>query len=81
MERNGINELKYVMNFRDVIGGRKMDYLNDLELVWGMDDMFEKIKVLEWIIVGVDLYNNIDDGIEVCDLLIDICLIVGFLKK
>ncbi|ECB9821904.1 hypothetical protein FL865_10290 [Listeria monocytogenes] len=58
-----------------------MDYLNDLESVWGMDDTPEKIKVLERIIAGADLYNNIDDGIEARDLLIDTCLTAGFPKK
>ncbi|MBF2638824.1 hypothetical protein IBB56_07465 [Listeria welshimeri] len=58
-----------------------MDYLNDLESVWGMDDTPEKVKVLERIIAGADLYNNIEDGIEAREMLIDTCLTVGFPKK
>ncbi|MBC1339686.1 hypothetical protein HB802_00135 [Listeria welshimeri] len=55
-----------------------MDYLNDLESVWGMDDTPEKVKVLERIIAGADLYNNIEDGIEARKMLIGI---TGFPKK
>lgn len=58
-----------------------MDYLNDLESVWGMDDTPEKVKVLERIIAGADLYNNIEDGIEAREMLIDTCLTVGLPKK
>ncbi|MBC1679505.1 hypothetical protein HCJ24_01530 [Listeria welshimeri] len=58
-----------------------MDYLNDLESVWGMDDTPEKVKVLERIIAGADLYNNIEDGIEAREMLIEICFTVGFPKK
>lgn len=31
-----------------------MDYLNDTQTVWGMEDTPEKIKVLERIITGAD---------------------------
>lgn len=58
-----------------------MDYLNDLESVWGMDDTPEKVKVLERIIAGADLYNNIEDGIEAREMLIETCFTVGFPKK
>ncbi|MBF2597937.1 hypothetical protein [Listeria welshimeri] len=58
-----------------------MDYLNDLESVWGMDDTSEKVKVLERIIAGADLYNNIEDGIEAREMLIETCFTVGFPKK
>ncbi|MBC1360595.1 hypothetical protein HCJ09_03710 [Listeria welshimeri] len=58
-----------------------MDYLNDLESVWGMEDTPEKVKVLERIIAGADLYNNIEDGIEAREMLIETCFTVGFPKK
>ncbi|MBC1494307.1 hypothetical protein HCI94_03635 [Listeria welshimeri] len=58
-----------------------MDYLNDLESVWGMEDTPEKVKVLERIISGADLYNNIEDGIEAREMLIETCFTVGFPKK
>ncbi|MBF2412719.1 hypothetical protein IA823_08750 [Listeria welshimeri] len=58
-----------------------MDYLNDLESVWGMDDTPEKVKVLERVIAGADLYNNIEDGIEAREMLIETCFTVGFPKK
>ncbi|MBC1339684.1 hypothetical protein HB802_00125 [Listeria welshimeri] len=58
-----------------------MDYLNDLESVWGMDDTPEKVKVLERIIAGADLYNNIEDGIEARKMLIETCFTIGFPKK
>ncbi|MBC1318739.1 hypothetical protein HBP58_02380 [Listeria welshimeri] len=58
-----------------------MDYLNDLESVWGMDDTPEKVKVLERIIAGADLYNNIEDDIEAREMLIESCFTVGFPKK
>ncbi|MBC1433296.1 hypothetical protein HB794_11515 [Listeria welshimeri] len=58
-----------------------MDYLNDLESVWGMDDTPEKVKVLERIISGADLYNNIEDGIEAREMLIETCFTVGLPKK
>ncbi|MBC2290645.1 hypothetical protein HCB34_09140 [Listeria welshimeri] len=58
-----------------------MDYLNDLESVWGMDDTPEKVKVLERIIAGADLYNNIEDGIEAREMLIETCFTIGFPKK
>ncbi|MBC1363184.1 hypothetical protein HB797_02850 [Listeria welshimeri] len=58
-----------------------MDYLNDLESVWGMEDTPEKVKVLERVIAGADLYNNIEDGIEAREMLIETCFTVGFPKK
>ncbi|MBC1641266.1 hypothetical protein HCJ01_06185 [Listeria welshimeri] len=58
-----------------------MDYLNGLESVRGMDDTPEKVKVLERIIAGADLYNNIEDGIEARKMLIETCFTIGFPKK
>lgn len=58
-----------------------MDCLNGLESVRGMDDTPEKVKVLERIIAGADLYNNIEDGIEARKMLIETCFTIGFPKK
>ncbi|EAF1852413.1 hypothetical protein CIL24_03910 [Listeria monocytogenes] len=58
-----------------------MDYLNDTQTVWGMEDTPEKIKVLERIITGADAHNDVESGIEARDMLIETCLTVGFPKK
>ncbi|MBC1983825.1 hypothetical protein [Listeria booriae] len=59
-----------------------MNYLEDLETAWQMrDDDPARIKVLEQAILGADMYNDIPNGIEARDMLIDTCLYVGFPKK
>ncbi|MBC1698350.1 hypothetical protein HB969_03745 [Listeria welshimeri] len=58
-----------------------MDYLNDLESVWGMDDTPEKVKVLEHLIAAADAHNDVQNGIYARDLLVETCLTMGFTKK
>ncbi|EEJ0015598.1 hypothetical protein [Listeria innocua] len=58
-----------------------MDYLNDIEEAWGMDDNAEKVKILERAIASADMYNDVENGIEARDMLIDTCLTAGFPKK
>ncbi|ECL7896811.1 TPA: hypothetical protein LWI60_002367 [Listeria innocua] len=58
-----------------------MDYLNDIEEAWGMEDTAEKVKILERAIASADMYNDVENGIEARDMLIDTCLTAGFPKK
>ncbi|EAD0069994.1 hypothetical protein NB52_04405 [Listeria monocytogenes] len=58
-----------------------MDYLVDFDMSWDLEDGPERIKLLERVIAGADVHNDISTAIEARDILIEVCSKVGFAKK
>ncbi|EHR7111673.1 hypothetical protein KUE79_001908 [Listeria monocytogenes] len=58
-----------------------MDYLKDKQPILTMADTPEKIKVLERMITEADAHNDVEKSSWARDILIEVCLTVGFPKK